>query len=160
MRNGCRRHRRQEPPPVPHRPQARIEDREHTAIVPVTDEAAQALQQRKDGQRHLVLAERIAALHVQRFHPCGGHRIAGRGERQLVDDHAAQRVADDVDALPEARGREQDRVRRHAELGKQGRSRGASLHQQRVVELHREHGLDRAQHRVAREEHERAAFAA
>ena len=32
--------------------------------------------------------------------------FAGRRERQLVDDHAAQGLADDVDALPEARGRE------------------------------------------------------
>ena len=66
---------------------------------------------------------------------------------------------DDVHALPEARGREQHRVRRHAELGEQRRSRRAALHQQRIVERHREHGLHGAQHRVAREQHEGAAFA-
>ncbi len=82
--------------------------------------------------------------------------IARRGERQLVDDHAAERLADHVHALPEARRGEQDAVRRLAELLEELRPRRGPLHQDRIIERHLRNGLHRPQRRVAREEHERA----
>ena len=59
--------------------------------------------------------------------------IVGRGERQLLDDHQPQRVAFDVDALPETRGAEQHGVARLAEAAQQLLARRLALHQQRKV---------------------------
>ena len=51
---------------------------------------------------------------------------AGRGERQLVDDHARELLAGHVDALPEGRGREQHGVRRARGSCSSSAARGAS----------------------------------
>ena len=53
--DGRGRERLQKPPAVAHRPQARVQHREHAAVVPMTDQAAQPLQQRQDRQRDLVV---------------------------------------------------------------------------------------------------------
>ena len=69
---------------------------------------------------------------------------AGRRERQLVDDDAAQRLADDVDPLPEACGGEEHSVRRFFKLPKQLRARYRSLRENRVVQCHLGEGLNLA----------------
>ena len=88
-------------------------------------------------------------------------RVVRRGERQLLDDDQAQRVAFDVHAFPEARGAEQHRVAGLAETAQQLFARRLALHQQRKVadlgpalaqQLRR--ALQRA---MAGEQHERAA---
>src|SRR5262245_64071585 len=80
----------------------------------MADEPAQPLLEGEDGEGDLVLAERVAASRADGVDAGRRDRIAGRGERQLVDDHATERLADDVDALPEARRGEQHRMRRLA----------------------------------------------
>ena len=117
--------RRQKPPAVALGPEPGIEDGQDAPIAAVADQAAEALPQRQNRQRHLVLVERLAAAGADGLDARGHHRIAGRRKRQLVDDHAAQRFADDVHALPEARRGEQDRVRRLAEPFQQQRARDA-----------------------------------
>ena len=67
----------------------------------MTNQPAEPLLQSKDRERHLVFAERLAAARTNGVDARSRDRIAWRRERQLVDNHAAQRVADDVDALPE-----------------------------------------------------------
>ena len=114
---------------------------------------------RQDGQRHLVVVERVAAVGDDRLDARRGDRIARRGERQLVDDHAAQLLADHVHALPERRGRQQHGVRRGAELIQQHAPRRRALHEQRIGQRRLDAIAHRAQHRVAGEQHERAALA-
>ena len=63
---------------------------------------------------------------------------------------------DDVHALPEARGGEQDGVRGLPEACEQGRTRGRPLHENRVVERGFDVRLHGAEHRVAREQDEGA----
>src|SRR5207248_7486626 len=118
---------------VSFRTNPRVEPDEDAAVAAVTDEAAEPLLQCKDGERHLVIAERVAAAGADRFDARRGDRIGRRRERQLVDDDAAERFTDDVDALPEARRREQYRMRRRAELLQQLRSRQRSLREDGIV---------------------------
>src|SRR5207249_11303398 len=82
---------------VSFRTNPRVEHDEDAAVAAVTDEAAEPLLQCKDGERHLVIAERVAAAGADRFDARRGDRIGRRGERQLVDDDAAERFTDDVD---------------------------------------------------------------
>ena len=123
----------------------------------MADEAPEPLLERQNRQGHLVVAERIAAPLANGVDSCGGNRVAGRCERQLVDDHAAERFADDIDTLPEARGGEQHGVRRRAELLQQLRARRGTLREDRVVERHFRDRQHRPHARVAREQHERAS---
>ena len=60
VHDGRGRQRCNETSPVPFRSQPRVEHREDAAIAAMADEAAQALLQRENGERHLMLAERIA----------------------------------------------------------------------------------------------------
>ena len=112
---------------------------------------------REDRERDLIVGEGIAAARLDRFDSGGRDRIARRGKRQLVDDDAAERVAHDVHTLPEAGGREQHGIRCRAELLDQRRPRRRALHEDRKGNRHLDELLDRAQHRVAGEEDERAA---
>src|SRR5689334_14150517 len=67
--------RRKKPPAVALGPKARIEDGQNTAVAPVPDEAAKPLLERQDGQRHLILAKRVAAPIPNRLDSRGGNRI-------------------------------------------------------------------------------------
>src|SRR5262245_40780230 len=97
-------HRGQETASVTHRPESRIENREDAAVRAVANQPSEALKKREDRQWDLIFTKRVAAGGVDCFDPRGRDRIARGRERQLVDDHAAQSLADDVDALPEAGG--------------------------------------------------------
>src|SRR5207302_9228408 len=99
-----------------HREQCGVEKGDDAAVGAVTDEPSQPLRQGEGGEGRLIVRERVAATSLDRLKPGGRHRITRRGERQLVDDDAAQRLAGDVHALPEAGGREQYGVRRRSEL--------------------------------------------
>jgi len=151
------RQRRDEPPPIPPRTKPRVEHGEQSSVVPVTNETPESLLQRQDRERNLILAERIATTVTDGVDPGGGDRIGRRGEWQLVDDHAAQRFADHVHALPEAGGCKQDRMWRLAKpLQQLGPGRGA-LREDRIIERHLGDPQHVAHRRVAREEHECAA---
>src|ERR1700730_16945509 len=78
-----------------------VQQRQQSAIMERADQPPEALFQRDDRRRHLVLEESIAAIRVDGFDPRRYHRIAGDGERQAVDDHATQLLALHVHALPE-----------------------------------------------------------
>ena len=101
----------------------------------MANEASEPLLQGEDRERNLIFAERRTAAGVDRLDACRRDWIARRRERQLVDDHATERIADDVDALPEARGREQHRMRRRLELAEQSGPRRRSLNENRKIEL-------------------------
>src|SRR5436190_1619940 len=101
MYHWCWRQRRDEATAVPFGAQTRIEHGEDSAIAAVSNQSTKPLLQREDRQRHLIFVERLPAARANRIDPRAGDRIARRGERQFVDDHATQRFADDVDALPE-----------------------------------------------------------
>ena len=118
---------------------------------------AEPLQQGQDGERDLVVGEGVAAVRVDLLHAGRGQGIARGGERQLVDHHAAQRVAGDVHPLPKAGGRQEHRVGRGAELAQQHAARRGALRQQRVGQRRIEAGAHVAEVGVAREEDERAA---
>src|SRR5262249_42972109 len=111
---------------------------------------SEALKKREDRQWDLIFTKRVAAGSVDRFDPRGRDRIARGRERQLVDDHAAQSLADDVDALPEAGGREQDGVGRGLELAQQRRTRRRALNEDRIGNARRGELMDLAEIRVAR----------
>ena len=68
----------------------------------MTDEPAEPLLEGENGERNLIVVERLAALRPNRVDSGGRDRIAGGGERELVDDDAAQGVPDHVHPLPEA----------------------------------------------------------
>ncbi len=144
--------------PYAHGAQPWVEDGQDAAIGAMADEPPESLQHREDRQRHLVVLEGVAALGVDRLDARGRNRIARRGERQLVDDHAAQLFADDIDPLPERRGRKQHRVRRRSELREQCAARRRALDDHRVWQIRLDEVADRAQHGVAREQHECAAL--
>src|SRR5207244_2909955 len=101
---------------VAFRPQTRIQNGQHAAIAPVANETAEPLLQREDRQRHLIVLERFSTARADGVDTGRRDRVARRREWQLVDDDAAQRLADDVDALPEARCGEQHGMRGLAEL--------------------------------------------
>ena len=67
----------------------------------MTNQSSQSLLEREDRQRDLVFAECRAAGGIDGLDAGRRDRISGRSERQLVDDHAAQGFANDVNALPE-----------------------------------------------------------
>src|SRR5215471_10212344 len=107
----------------------------------MTNQPAEPLLQRKNRERHLILVERLATTSADRVDARRGDRIAWGGKRQFVDDDAAQRVADDVDALPEARRRKEDGMRRLAKLFEELRPWHRALHEDRIVEGHLRDGL-------------------
>ena len=67
--DGRRRERLEEAAAVPLGSEARIEDGQDAPVLPVSDQAPESLEERQDGHRNLVLAERIAASAGDRF-PC------------------------------------------------------------------------------------------
>ena len=86
------------------------------------------------------------------------HRIVGRGERQLVDHHHAQRLAGHVHALPETGRAQQHAVAGLAEVLQQLVARRGALHEQRPRHAVGQQ-LGRALQRAMRgEQQERAAL--
>ena len=111
----------------------RIADHDHAAIRLAADQAADALLERQRRLGQLVLAEGVAAGRFQVLDARARQRVVRRGERQLFDDHQAQRIALDVHALPEARGAEQHGIARLAKTAQQLLARRLALHQQREI---------------------------
>src|SRR5262245_50176918 len=77
------RHRRrgeriEEPLAIGHRPQPRIQYRQHASVISVTDQPAQPLQHREDGKRYLVLLKRVAPFGADGLDACRSDRIPGR----------------------------------------------------------------------------------
>ena len=154
MRHRCRRERGEEAPPVPHRLQPRVENRQNPAVLSMADQPSEPLLQRQDRERDLVFAERRSAFGIDRLDPRGGDGISGGREGDLVDDHAAQRFTDHVDTLPETRRGKKDGVRCRPERTEECRTRRFPLHEDWIVELARGNGVDVPQCRVAGEEYE------
>ena len=148
----------QEQPAVALAEQARIAQHQHAAIFDGADQAAGALLERDHRLRQLLVAERIAAGAAHRFQPRLEHRIVGRGERQLVDHHHAQRVAGHVHAFAETRGAQQHAVAGFAESLQQHVARRIALHEQRPRAVAQRLG-GFAQGAVRGEQQERAAAA-
>src|SRR5262245_11202554 len=76
VHDGRRRQRRDEATPVRFRAKPRIQYGQDAAVAAVADQAAEALLQREDRQRDLILAERIAAARAYRVDARGRNRIA------------------------------------------------------------------------------------
>ena len=93
----------QEALPVVAAAQALVAEHDHAAIGAAPDQPSEALAQAQHRLREHVLAERVA----ESFRAGPHERVGRHRERQLGDDHAAERVAGNVDALPEAGGPEQ-----------------------------------------------------
>src|SRR6266849_7572440 len=149
--------RRHKTPAVALGPQPRIEHRHDAAIAPVTDQPAEPLLKRENRERHLVFVERHPPSRLDGFDARRGDGITRGGEWQLVDNDAAQCLAHDVDALPEARRREQDCVRGVAELPQQLAPWRRALHEDWVVRREFSYRLHLAERRIAVEEHERTS---
>ena len=83
------------------RAQAGVEDGQDAAVALGAEQTPHALLQADDRRRHLVVAERVAALLAHAVHPRLHHRVRRHLERQPIDDHQAEGVARDVHPLPE-----------------------------------------------------------
>src|SRR4029077_19811763 len=80
-----------------------IEEHQHSTVRPAADQPPKPLLQSDSGLRDLVIVKRIAAVFPNFAQARIHHRIAWNGERQLINDNAAQLIARHVDALPECR---------------------------------------------------------
>ena len=92
------------------------------------ESAAQALLQSQDGERHLIVGERVPARALIASIRAAVTGSPGEAKGSLSMTDAAQRFADDVDALPEAGGREQDGIRGGSKPLDELRSRRRALH--------------------------------
>src|SRR5690606_12843218 len=119
----------QEHAAVAARAQPRVADDDEPAVVEVADQPADALLQREDGLRNLKLRKRIAARAADRLDARMHERIAGRGERQLVDRDEPERTPAHVDALPEAARAEQHGVAVGAKGVQELAARASTLHE-------------------------------
>src|SRR5262245_13615476 len=105
-----RRQRFDEAPAVRPRAQTWIEDRDNPFVCVPSDEAAEPLAQLQDRGGQRVFREPISSLTRDALAACLDERIARRREGQLVDHEQRERLALNVHALPERRGREKNRV--------------------------------------------------
>jgi hypothetical protein len=78
-----------------------VEQHQQTTVMQRANEAAEALLQRDNGSRHLILKEGVASLGVNGFHTCGDDGIAWYRERQAIDDDATELLSLNVHPLPE-----------------------------------------------------------
>src|ERR1041385_1045855 len=78
-----------------------IKHRQHSTIGCAANQSTQALLQTDHRLRHAVFIEARAALILDVSLASSHDRIAGDGERQLIDNHTRQLLAADVNALPE-----------------------------------------------------------
>ena len=88
------------------------------------------------------LSKSVAAPGIDRVDPGCRDRVARRSKGELVHDHAAERLAGHVHPLPEARGRQEHRVRGGPEHLQQCRPRRLTLHQNGIRQRHFELALD------------------
>src|SRR2546429_6890589 len=112
-----------------------IENRQHSAIGCAANQTTKSLLQTNDGLRNAVFIEARAALILDLPLARSHNWIAGNGERQLIDDHTRQLRATHVNALPEARRREQHRIRRRSKLFQQLTLGRAALNKARIIDL-------------------------
>ena len=103
-----------------------VQQRDETAIATATDEPSKALLQPHRRRRNHVVLEAVEPARFERANARHDERIAGRGKRQTVDDHARERVADDVDAFPKRRGRKEHGATACAGTSRAGAERGSS----------------------------------
>ena len=98
------------------------------------DQAAEPLSQLQDRRGQGVLREPVPSLPRDALATRLDERIARSRERQLVDDEERERLALDVDALPERCGREEDGVDVVAEALQEPLARRVALPQDRELE--------------------------
>src|SRR5581483_8786785 len=125
----------------------------------VSDKPAETLLQRNRRLRHLVIKERVPTLFPNvanaRFHD----RVAGDGEGQAVDDHAAQLFTGYVDTLPEGAGCTEHTVGRAAEFVEQRIARPCALQEGRILKLQRYPVINEPHLLNAGKEHESSSAA-
>src|SRR5829696_28256 len=92
------------------RAQPRVEDGHDALISVAPDQAPETLAQLQDCRGKRVLREPVASLPRDALAARLDERIPRGREWQLVDHEERERLALDVDPLPEGRGREEDRV--------------------------------------------------
>jgi hypothetical protein len=80
---------------------APIEHNQYTTVGSRPDEPAKPLFEGNCGLGNLIVEESAASAILDRFDTRLENRIAGYGKRETVDNHAAQLLALNVDALPE-----------------------------------------------------------
>src|SRR6202165_6149992 len=95
---------------------ARIADDHYAVVVLAANQASRPLLERQCRFRKLVVTKRVAAAGAEMLDARAHQRIVWRGERQLLDDHQAQRLALHVHALPDARRAEPHAVALGAEF--------------------------------------------
>ena len=100
------------------------------------------------------MLEAVEAARFERANTRHDERIARRWERQPVDDHARERIADDVDALPEGSGCEEHRTGRAPKPFEEVRAGKLALKSYRKGEPFGDERIYFSQARVRREEHE------
>ncbi len=135
-----------------------VEDCDDPGVGAAADEPPEALLQRQRRARQLERVERIAALLADAVDARGRQRIVGHRERDAIDHDQRQRLAGDVDALPEALRRQQHRADAVAQLGEQHVARPLALHHQRERQRRAQVRLGDAQVAEAGEEQQRAAL--
>ena len=135
---------------------APVEHGDHARVGARADQAAEALLERQRRARQLVALERIAVVVADAIDARRGQRIVGDRERDAVHDDQRQRLARDVDALPEALRRQQHRADARAHRRQQHVARALALHQQRVRQRCAQQRLGDAQVAEAGEQQQRA----
>ena len=127
------------------RAQARVEDRDDADVGVAADQPPEALPQLEHRRRQGVVAEPVAAGRLDRL---AARLVAadrpGAENGQLVDHEQRERLARDVDALPEGRRREQHRVDLVAEALEQPLPRRLALDEHLVGHAPGEPGAQHA----------------
>src|SRR5579863_982384 len=85
-----------------------IQQDENAAVGAAANQPAKSLFQGERGLGDLVVVKRIPTRFTYVLDASLNHWVARNRERQLIDDHTAQLLALNVNALPEGRGGEQD----------------------------------------------------
>ena len=80
---------------------APIEHNQYATVGSRPDKPPKPLFEGNGGLGNLIVEESAASAILDRFHARLDNRIAGYGKREPVDNHAAQLLALNVDALPE-----------------------------------------------------------
>src|SRR5581483_4546349 len=119
--------------------------------------ASEALFQRDDRRRHLVLEECVPAARIDCFYSRRHYGIRRDCERQAVNNDAAELLALDVYSLPERRCCEQHAMGRGAKFLEQRALRGIALKKHRELDLPEQALVDVTHLGVAGEQNERTA---
>src|SRR5215470_11278173 len=130
-----RRQRSEEDAPVAFIGEPAVEHQHAAAVGAAPDQPAEPLLEFDDRLRQCALLERIAAARRDRFDARLFERLGGDAKGQAGDDDAAQGVARNVDALPEAVGGEQHRARLLEEAGEQYMAAELALAQRGAARL-------------------------